>query len=225
MRKTDGQPAEVEPEIKVRRRLLTDYKKDPANLNLGNRRGKDLIRQSFEEVGPGRSLVSSEDDYLIAGNNAIDGATDAGILYAIEVDLPPDAVLVARRPDLKHTDDKARRLGTYDNRAGQVNLTWNPEMLLDSPDLTEGMWRDDELDDLIAGRDVDQAVNDKLDSEVSTERQLGDRKKQIKPVLYADEVATFEAALKRTGLTNRGQAVVAVCRFYLDQIDAQLNAE
>lgn len=220
MEKQGETSAGSEPEIKVRRRRLDEYKRDPANLNTGNSRGKELIRQSFEEHGPGRSMAVTADDVFIAGNNASEAALAAGIEYAIEVELPPGAVLVAKRPDLTSDDPRTKRLAAADNRTGQVNLTWDVDALLESPDLTEGLWRDDELEDLIAGREVEQTVNDQLAGEVSTERQLGDRKKQIKPVLYADEVATFEAALKRTGLTNRGQAVLAVCKFYLEHADA-----
>jgi len=46
-------------------------------------------------------------------------------------------------------------------------------------------------------------------------RQLGDRAAQIKPVLYADQVAVFERALRITGEINRGRALIQVCEFYL----------
>lgn len=53
--------------------------------------------------------------------------------------------------------------------------------------------------------------------ESSALRDLGDKRKQIKPVLYADEVADFERAIILTGLRNRGEALLAVCRFYVEQ--------
>lgn len=40
-------------------------------------------------------------------------------------------------------------------------------------------------------------------------------KKQIKPVLYIDDLADFEAALRKTGLSNRGAALLMICRTYL----------
>ena len=50
----------------------------------------------------------------------------------------------------------------------------------------------------------------------STQRDIGDKKTQIKPVLYADEIAVFESALRQTGEKNRGHALIQVCKFYLE---------
>jgi hypothetical protein len=52
----------------------------------------------------------------------------------------------------------------------------------------------------------------------SSDRNLGDTKKQIKPVLYAEDVSVFEAAIKATGIKNRGEAVIAICRYYLEAV-------
>lgn len=41
-------------------------------------------------------------------------------------------------------------------------------------------------------------------------------KTAIKPVLFAGELAIFEEAIRQTGLVNRGEALIAVCRAYLD---------
>lgn len=38
----------------------------------------------------------------------------------------------------------------------------------------------------------------------------------IKAVLHAEEVTTFETALRATGEINRGRALMAVCQYYLD---------
>jgi hypothetical protein len=44
-----------------------------------------------------------------------------------------------------------------------------------------------------------------------------DKLQQIKPVIYTEDVATFERAIRATGLRNRGQAVVEICRFFLEK--------
>jgi len=43
-----------------------------------------------------------------------------------------------------------------------------------------------------------------------------DKNKQIKAVLYTDEVGIFEEAIKATGKRNRGEALIDVCRGYLE---------
>ena len=44
----------------------------------------------------------------------------------------------------------------------------------------------------------------------------GDKKAQIKAVMYSNQIGVFETALKATGLLNRGDALMTVCRFYLE---------
>jgi ParB-like chromosome segregation protein Spo0J len=41
-------------------------------------------------------------------------------------------------------------------------------------------------------------------------------KQQIKPVLYAAQVEVFEQALRKTGMSNRGEALIMVCRYYVN---------
>lgn len=53
--------------------------------------------------------------------------------------------------------------------------------------------------------------------EGGTLRKLGDKKKQIKPVLYVDDLAVFEEAIRTTGNINRGEAVIEICKFYLEK--------
>ena len=44
----------------------------------------------------------------------------------------------------------------------------------------------------------------------------GDKKSQIKAVLYAKQISIFETALKATGEMNRGEALMTICRAYLE---------
>ncbi len=204
-------------DVKVRVRSLKDYKKDPDNANRGSERGRKMIADSFKELGPGRSLLADGADTLIAGNNAIDGALAAGIEKAIEVEVPADAVVVVKRSDLLPGELKTRRMAVADNRTNQVNLEFDPERLLADRPMIEGFFRDDELEDLLAEGEVNKAVTENLQEGVTGGRLSGDTKKQVKPVLYVDEIAVFERAIRSTGLVNRGQAVLEICRFYLER--------
>ncbi len=210
-------PKSVEtPEISVKVRPLSDYKFDPDNANRGTLRGQQLIEQSIDEFGPGRSTLVDSEDTLIGGEHVTRAALAMGITRAIEVEVPPDAILVAKRSDLKPGDEKRKRLALADNRSQQVNLDFDPNQLLaDMPSL-DGFWREDEIDALMSQRDVTDLVLDSLDQEKEGDRLTGNRKKQIKPVLYVDEVSTFEDAMAATGILNRGQALLELCRFYLE---------
>lgn len=209
-------------QVKVQKRTLADYTPDPANANQGSARGRDAIEQSFAHNGAGRSLLADADGVLIAGNQALKGARAAGIDNVIEVETDGSAVVVVRRTDLHlddETDQRARLLAYADNRAGELSLTWDAAQVFEDIeaglDLTS-MFRADELEDMLADHSAAQLVNDQVKAGVSKARLTGDRQKQIKPVLYVDEVDTFERALRATGINNRGQAVLAVCQFYLE---------
>jgi hypothetical protein len=204
-------------EVKVTRRTIDDYRPDDKNANRGSQRGKQMIATSFKENGAGRSLLADKDGVLIAGNQSFEGAAAAGITDVIEVETDGKALVVVKRIDLDlDTDPEARRLAIADNRTNEVSLDWNPTELLGNPALLEGMFRDDEIEALLAASDVEAQVAGALDSDVSTDRKMGDKKKQIKPVLYADEIAIFEQALRATGMINRGQALISICKHYLE---------
>ncbi len=71
-----------------------------------------------------------------------------------------------------------------------------------------------------AAEDMDylQDISEKqreLKMPISASRVLGDDSKKIKPVLYVEEVATFEKALRLTKERNRGMALIKICAEYI----------
>jgi hypothetical protein len=132
--------------------------------------------------------------------------------------------------------------------AGQYGMDYEVDVRVASRELTErerqqltvylhrgatGEWSFDELanwgieddlvtwgfDDIAAIAEAAQTTAIGESSITSTDRILGDKRKQIKPVLYADEIGDFEKAIIATGLRNRGEAIMTICRFYLEQHD------
>lgn len=218
---------DMSKDIKVRKRKLSDYKQDQANANKGNKRGQQMIDQSVTELGAGRSGLVSRDDVFIAGNHASQAMQAAGIEEVIEIEAEPGQWVVVKRNDIQSGTTEARRMAIADNRANEANLEWELDHLLADPAALDGFFRDDELEDLLADAEVEKAVNDDLaeGQGESSKRALGDRKQQIKPVLYVDEVAIFEQAIKATGMINRGQAVLEICKQYLASKEAGHDAE
>lgn len=213
-------------EVKVKRRKLDEYRADSANPNKGSPRGKQLIAASLKEAGAGRSLVADKHGVFVAGNQTFDAAAAAGITEVIEIETAGDVLIVHKRSDfdLSDQDDpRARRYAYLDNQAQQASLTWDVDQLM--ADLEAGMdfdgiFRQDELDDLFAEHDIDTLVEGELAQEKAGDRLTGDKLKQVKPVLYVDEIATVERALRATGLTNRGRALVMICQAYLAKGEA-----
>lgn len=205
-------------DVIIRERDIDEYRQDTENANRGSERGQQLIETSFKEVGAGRSLVSDADDTLIGGNHAIRGAKAAGIRRVVEIDLPPDVLLVRKRSDLRLKEGgKARRMALSDNRSQAVNLDFDPELLLSDPDMLEGFWREDEIAALQDSMDAELLAAGAIEGDMPEGDRLNkQRLKQIKPVFYVEDLAIFERALASTGLVNRGDALLEICRAYLE---------
>lgn len=204
--------------VTVTERLLSDYDVDPNNANKGRARGQQMIEDSIRDLGTGRSILADADNVLIAGNHALQAAIDAGITRAIEIEVPPDAMVVVKRTDLHLSEGgKARRLAIADNRTQQANLDFDVDKLLEDMDSIQGLFRQDEIDALMETSAALEQVDSALAAEETEGNRLtSERQKQIKPVLYAEDIATFEDAIQATGLVNRGDALIAICKAYLE---------
>lgn len=112
---------------------LEDLTPHTANANRGTKRGVDLLDQSLERCGAGRSIVVDKNGVVIAGNHTLERAVEKG--FAIEV-VKTDGrklVVVQREDlDLEAADDpRARELAIADNRTSEVGLDWDPMTLLE----------------------------------------------------------------------------------------------
>lgn len=205
--------------VRVTRRKLADYRKDAHNANTGSPRGARMLAESFRDLGAGRSLLADRDGVLIAGNHAVDGAAAAGIEDVIEIETDGSTVVVVKRVDLDlngAADQRARRLALTDNRAGEVNLAWDVAQLSADPHLTAGLFRDDELEALLAERADAQTLVEQVEKRAEGASRIpGDPQHQIAPVLVVRDIAIVERALAATGLHNRGAALLLICRHYL----------
>lgn len=118
-------------------------------------------------------------------------------------------VRVASRP---LTEKEREKLTVYLHKGAAGE--WNFEALFD--------WNFDELiswgfDDIAEIAEAAQVTEiGEAGEGASTQRLTNDKRKQVKPVIYADEVADFERAVKATGQRQRGVAVMEICRFYLE---------
>lgn len=208
---------------KLTRRKLTDYKPDPANANQGSPIGQQMIQASLSEVGTGRSIVAAADDVLIAGSQTMKAAQAAGIKEVLEIETPGDVLLVHKRTDMKSTDVRARRAAYLDNRSQEKSLTWDIDQIeadIEAGVDMDGIFRQDELDEMFADADLDRMIEEALDTEVEEKRLNHDADQQVTVVLYTKEVSIFEQAIRKTGNINRGEALIAICKAYLGDIDA-----
>src|ERR1035438_1662699 len=173
-----------------------DYSK---NARKWTQQAIDKVAMSIREFGWRQPVVVDSQGVIVIGHLRRLAGKSIGCTEC--------PVHVAR--DL--SPEKIRALRLADNRSGQ-EATWDMELLAaefeDLPDVFTGFDLS-EVDGLRSGfEDVDRAAPE--------HRNLGSGVK-VKPVLYCDQIAVLERAIRATGITNRGFALISVCEFYLER--------
>lgn len=192
---------------------------DPRNARKHSQRNKAVIRQSLHEVGPFRSIAVDGDDIVRAGNGVFEQAQEMGLKIRV-VDAAPDELIAVRRPDLK--GDAAERAALFDNRAGDTS-DWDADVLGllvdEAPAVIEGVFDDGELEAMLADAErIKTAEGEISRGRTSNMAAFMDKHRiRVRPVLTVSQLAPFEQALRATGIENRGDALLAVCRFYLER--------
>lgn len=112
------------------------------------------MAKSIGEVGWGDSLTVSADGVVISGNQRQETAVELDMTDVIVVHSDGTRPVVHIRDDVQAGTEKARKLGLYLNRVGQVNLEWDPAVLqeMEGDGLNLGeLWNEAELTQLFAG--------------------------------------------------------------------------
>lgn len=120
---------------------------DNQNANAGTNRGKQLLKESLEKLGAGRSIVCDRNGTILAGNKTYEQATALGIPIEL-IHTQGDRLVAVVREDLDlDEDDRARLLAYSDNRISELDLSWSVDQLLSDVDLlgTTNLWNESEL--------------------------------------------------------------------------------
>jgi len=133
---------------------LGDLTPDPKNARRHTPRNVGMIEQALGEVGAARSIVIDENGVILAGNATAEAAARRGMEKVIVVDADGETIVAVRRRNL--TDAQKQRLALFDNRSAET-AEWETEVLRDlhakDPDVTKGMWSDEELSELLDGEE------------------------------------------------------------------------
>ena len=135
------------------KRKISELIPDHANANKGTERGRYALEASLRQYGAGRSILLDKNGRIIAGNKTVEVAADVGLDDVLIVQTDGKQIVAVQRTDLDIDSEAGRGLAYADNRVGQLSLDWDAEQVL--ADLNagmdlSGMWRQDELDELIA---------------------------------------------------------------------------
>ena len=129
---------------------LSDLTPDKRNANKGSARGNAMIQKSLAELGAGRSILLDKHGAIIAGNKTAENFGALGNQDVLVVQTDGTRLVAVQRMDLDLADPKAIQLAIADNRAGQVSLDWDVDVLRElggEVDLAD-FWSKDELADL-----------------------------------------------------------------------------
>jgi hypothetical protein len=145
----------------VASKRVTDFKPHKANANKGSERGEYMIEASLREVGAWRSVGADRNGTIGVGNKTTQKWQEIANPDDVII-VPTDGtkLVIVQRTDLDFDSDdpavveRTVKAAYYDNRAGEVSMTWDAEQVM--ADLAAGvdlssMFRQDELDELIAG--------------------------------------------------------------------------
>lgn len=130
---------------------LEELKVNERNPNRGTGRGAAMLTHSLKEYGAGRSVLLDRKGNIIAGNKVVERARELGMRAVLVVRSDGKTLVAVQRTDLDLRDPRARELAIADNRAAEVGLDWDPQVLAElgaELDLTQ-FWLPEELDELL----------------------------------------------------------------------------
>lgn len=108
---------------------LDDLTPDDRNANKGTPRGQYMVQHSLEQYGAGRSILVDKHGKIIAGNKTTQAAQEMALPVRV-VQSDGRELIVVQRTDLDLDNDAAARaLAVADNRASEVGLEWDAEVL------------------------------------------------------------------------------------------------
>lgn len=102
---------------------------DTRNANKGTDRGRKLVKESLRKYGAGRSILIDKSGNVIAGNKTLEGAKAVGLEDVQIVKSDGTRLVAVQRTDLDINDKAARELAIADNRASELGLEWDPDIL------------------------------------------------------------------------------------------------
>jgi hypothetical protein len=165
--------------VSFRSRSSSSTAKTPTK---GTKRGRELLEKSLERYGAGRSVLVDRHDRVIAGNKTVEAAVAAGLKSIAVIETDGSSLVAVQRGDLDLAKDKkARELAIADNRVGELDLVWNPEVLASLDVDLDLFWNENELNALLKDfRSTELAAPDpKLDQAAELQEKWRTKRGQI----------------------------------------------
>ena len=199
---------------------IGDLTFDPKNARRHSPRNIGAITSSLQKVGAARSIVVDEDGVILAGNGTVEAAAVAGIEKVIVVPADGNTIVAVQRTGL--TPRQKAELAIADNRTSDLSefdagvleeLAVEHDLNLSDLDISEGeleSWR---------GPAEQNAKGVNRDNTLTTRQGAS-----VKAVIAAHDLKLFEQAIQLTGKMNRGEALLVICKHYVDSAGQRFGA-
>lgn len=132
-----------------------------------------MVRESLKRYGAGRSILIDKTGNIIAGNKTVEGAQAVGLEDMLVVKSDGTKLVAVQRTDLDINDRAARELAIADNRASELGLDWDLDVLkefkLEDVDLAP-FWDSQELAGLL-GTPLEEVPEPKFDQAAELQRR------------------------------------------------------
>ena len=218
----DGNPHGVDGNPQVI--PLSQLELDDRNANRGTDRGRGMLDKSLKENKAGRSILVDKHGKVIAGNKTVESAAGVGIHEVMIVPSDGTFLVAVQRTDLDlDTDPEARALAYADNRVAELDLDWDPDMLME--DVNRGVdlggyFHADEIDRL-----VKQAIDESEEKTVAAKDASNVGAMALQPFEHYDYVMLvfrntmdWQVAVEFFGIDKasfdigKGRRKVGMCR-------------
>lgn len=102
---------------------------DDKNFNKHTAQGMQMLEQSIQRNGFGRSVVCDKNNVLIGGNGVVETATRLGMTKVRFVETEGDELVVVKRNDIDINTKAGRELALADNVTAAIDLDWDEDMM------------------------------------------------------------------------------------------------
>lgn len=186
------------------RRKLSQLKPWERNPRQIKNKQAERLAESFDTFGQVEIIVIDPNNEILNGHQRL-----SVLARKYDMDYEVD-VRVSSRP---LTEKEREKLTIFLHRGATGE--WDFEKLLDW-DISELMeWGFDDVSEIVEAEEKAAFGDEENEDPDKNKRLTGDKHRQIRPVLYAEQITDFENAILKTGLRNRGEAIIEICKFYL----------
>jgi len=102
---------------KIRVVPITQLVLDEKNANKGTKRGRELLEESLERYGAGRSVVVDRHNRVIAGNKTVEAARAAGMKSIAVIETDGSSLVAVQRDVGAHPNRPEEERHARQNRA------------------------------------------------------------------------------------------------------------